>query len=160
MWSFPFTHLVLARDRLIHFKILHRIYYTPAKLSSIYSQFSEECWRCSHSPATFGHVFWYCSVVQDFWKEVLHCITEVTSLTLTMMVRICLLGLVEGLASTRAQCTLLSLLLFYTRKALILYWKKPVMPSLAYWKGLVNKMVPFCKTTYMSRGCPIKFEKI
>lgn len=71
-----------------------------------------------------------------------------------MMVAVCLLWLVEDLAPTRAQRTLLSLLLFYARKALILYLKKKSMaPSLPYWKGLVNKMIPLYNATYLSRGC-------
>lgn len=60
------------------------------------------------------------------------------------------------LVPTRAQGTLLSLLLFYARRVLILYWKKPMTPSLSYWKGLMNKVIPFYKATYLSKGCPKK----
>lgn len=160
LWSVPFIHLVFARDHLIKIKFLHRIYYTPAKLSKIYMGVSAECWRCSQSPANFSHVFWHCQVVKEFRSDVGCCIMEITSIPVHLMVATCLLGLVEGLAPIRAQRTLLSLLLFYAHKALILCWKKPKMPSLSYWKGLVNSVISFYKATYLSRGCPKKFDKV
>lgn len=43
MWDHLFQHLVAVRDRLIHFKFLNRIYYTPARLESIYPSVPEEC---------------------------------------------------------------------------------------------------------------------
>lgn len=43
MWSVPFTHLVSVKDHLIQLKFLHRISYTPAKLSKIYPGVSAEC---------------------------------------------------------------------------------------------------------------------
>lgn len=149
MWSFPFSHLVLVRDQLIHLKLLHRIYYTPAKLSRIYPGASAECWHSSHSPTNFGQIFWHCPVVQEYWSAIVRCITEITSLAMPMTVANCLLGLVESLVPTRAQRTLFSLLLFYARKALILYWKKPMTTLLSYWKGLLNKVIPFYKATYL-----------
>lgn len=82
------------------------------------------------------------------------------SLPVAKMISVCLLGLVEEVAPLRAQRTLLSLTLFYARKAILLCWKKPEAPSLAYWKGIVNKVLPLYKGTYLSRGCPQKFEKV
>lgn len=75
-----------------------------------------------------------------------------------MTVTMCLPGLVEGLAPTRAQHTLLGLLLFYTRKAFFTGEKK--VTSLTYWKGLINKVALFYKATFLSRGCRKKFEKV
>lgn len=47
MWDHPFKHLLSARDRLIQFKFLHRIYHTPARLACIYPSATDKCWRCS-----------------------------------------------------------------------------------------------------------------
>ena len=57
MWDRPFKYLVAARDRLIQFKFLHRVYYTPARLASIYPSVPAECWRCTFAPADAHHVF-------------------------------------------------------------------------------------------------------
>lgn len=156
MWSFPFSYLVSERDQFIQFKCLHKIYYTPAKLVKMYPETSAECWVCSHSLADFSHIFWHCLVAQEFWIAVVRYFTGITSVPVFMTVSTCLLGL----APTRSQHTLLSLLLLYTHKVLILYWKKPITPSLSYWKELVKKVTPFYKATYLSRGCPNKFDKV
>lgn len=44
--EFSFTHLLSTRDRLIQFKIMHRVYFTPTRLHKIYPSISASCWRC------------------------------------------------------------------------------------------------------------------
>lgn len=66
MWDQPFKHLVSARDRLIHFKFLHRIDFTPARLAVIYPSVSSECWRYGFSPADAKHIFWECPQIKTF----------------------------------------------------------------------------------------------
>lgn len=56
--------------------------------------------------------------------------------------------------------TLLGLLLYYARKAILLKWKSPSAPTLDYWKHLVNTAIPLYKYTYESRVCPRKFSKV
>lgn len=66
MWDRTFGILVSTRDRLIQFKLLHRIYYTLAKLAGIYGTGTGECWRCACSPADFDHIFWHCQEIRKF----------------------------------------------------------------------------------------------
>lgn len=73
---------------------------------------------------------------------------------------VCLLRSVEELVPRRAQKTFLSITLFFAQKAIVLYWKKPEALSLAFWKGMVNKSLPFYKATYATRGCQCKFDKV
>lgn len=35
MWNHSFGALLLAQDRLIQFKLLHRVYYTPARMAQL-----------------------------------------------------------------------------------------------------------------------------
>ena len=160
MWTHPFQHLVAARDRLIHFKFLHRIYYTPARLATIYPSVPAGCWRCTFAPAAAEHVFWSCPRIKPFWSEVTSCISAVLLTPVPMTITVCLLGLVEGVVPSRAHRTLLNILLFYGRKAILLKWRKPEAPELRFWKGLVNSMMPYYKATYLSRGCGKKFDKV
>lgn len=74
MWDQPFQHLVSARDILIHFKFLHKIYYTPARLAATYPSVLAYCWRRSFSPAADDHVFWRWPQIQKFWTEITSCI--------------------------------------------------------------------------------------
>ena len=66
----------------------------------------------------------------------------------------------EEVVPSRAHRTLLSILLFYGKKAILLKWRSSGAPEVAFWKGLVNAMLPYYKATYLSRGCVGKFEKV
>lgn len=67
MRDHPFGALVSAHDRYIQFKILHRVYYTPARIASIYGSGDAACWRCTTTPADFDHIFWHCQQTWEFW---------------------------------------------------------------------------------------------
>lgn len=144
----------------MQFKFLHRSNYTPSRLARMYPNSSAEWWCCVFPPDNAEHNFLKCQRIQDFWVKVTTCITEVTTVPIPMLVRVCLLGLVEDVVPSRALRTLLSILLFYTRKAIFLHWKKPKAPTLPFWKGLVNSMLPSYRATYVSRGCMKKIYKV
>ncbi|KAJ1193168.1 hypothetical protein NDU88_002473 [Pleurodeles waltl] len=58
------------RLRLLHFKFLHRIYYTPRKLHSMGLVADPRCVRCSAPDAGFFHLAWECEEVYKYWEEV------------------------------------------------------------------------------------------
>lgn len=56
--------------------------------------------------------------------------------------------------------TVLTLLLYYARKLIVLSWKKPTTPDAPAWKALINKALSFYKAMYVNRGIPNTFEKV
>lgn len=152
VWDAPFTRLISAHDQLIHYKFLHRVYLTPAKIAQIFNSVTSACWQCSASGANFMHIFWDCPGIQNYWGAVFLCVQEVTIISLNPSVKYCLLGLVDDLAPTTAIRTLLTLLFFHARKHLVLSWTSTTPPSVESWKASVNKTVPFYKATYLNRG--------
>lgn len=160
VWDINFTRWVSARDQLIQFKFLHRIYLTPARLARLFPTRSPGCWWCSSLTADFMHIFWNCSNIQAFWKGVTECIAEVTAIPIQLTIEVCLLRLVDNLAPKRVTRTLLTILIYYARKMIVLSWKKPNPPSVSAWKGVVNRAAPLYKATYISRGMPQKFDKV
>lgn len=127
VWEAPFRCLVSTRDCLIHYTFLHRIYLTPTRLARIYRGQLSLCWRCSAPFANFLHIFGECPYIKLYWQEIVICIQSVTSILISLLVELCL---VELLATTRAIHTLLTHLLFYARKLIILSWKKSAAPTL------------------------------
>lgn len=51
--EYPFVHLVSARDRHLHFKFLHRINFTPAKLANIQYTY-QSLWSAGSVPSCFS----------------------------------------------------------------------------------------------------------
>lgn len=74
---------------------------------------------------------------------------SLTIISVPQIVSVCLLGLVNHLVCTRAFRTLLSLLLFYARKAIVLVWKSDRSPSLDCWKTPINSVIPLYKIRYL-----------
>lgn len=84
MWETAFEYLVSARDRLIHYKFLHRVYLTPCRLVRMFVGQQSLCWRCSAPLANFMHIFWDCPKVKPYWQAVAGCIRLITSISIPM----------------------------------------------------------------------------
>lgn len=62
------THHLYAQD--IQCKILHRVYYTNAKLAKIYPSIIDSCNRCKQSPADLIHMLWECPKLFNTWTKI------------------------------------------------------------------------------------------
>lgn len=130
IWGFPFKILVSLQDKLIQFKTIHRMYYTPYKLHRISPLKSQNCWRCCNIPGDFIHIFWSCPNIVIFWTRVINAIAIVMSVVLEQEVGTYLLGLMgNNIATTIEKGTQISSLLFYARKVIVLNWKKQRLPQ-------------------------------
>lgn len=94
IWDFPFRQLVSLRDCLIQFTIVHQAHYTPHRVHKMVQNALPDCWRYSHPRGDYTKGFR--SRLQPLYSSLLF-------------------GLVEELAPTVAEWTLLGLLLLYAR---------------------------------------------
>lgn len=114
MWECSFSQLVSTKDRLIQFKIVC-IYFNPIHLHQMYPFVSASCWGCSSPSADFIHIFWQCHQIKIFRVDVIKFILSVTTIQVLLEVEVCLLGLVDPLAPSRAYITsLLCMQSYYT----------------------------------------------
>lgn len=107
---------------------------TPSPLHAIQSakmapNVPPDCWRCSHSRSDFTYIFRSCPAIVPYWEAVVRVVKQVSGNYFPPSLRVCLLGLVDQLAPTVAERTLLGLLLFYSRKTRNLTWKKSTPPA-------------------------------
>lgn len=65
------------RTRLIQFKLLHRIYWSPQRLYRANIIQAPECWRCLSRVGTLTHMIWNCPKIQNFWTGVYEFIKSV-----------------------------------------------------------------------------------
>lgn len=106
IWECSFLQLISARERLIQFKIIHRIYLAPVRFHMIYASVPD-CSRCAAASADFIHIFWRCPHIQTFWMAIASSIIAVTTVQVSLKVDVCQLGLVDPLAHHRVSTTLL-----------------------------------------------------
>ena len=70
------------RTRLIQFKIINRIYWTPSRLFRVGLTESPDCWRCQDRGGTLLHMLWGCPKIQDFWSAIHEKLERVTGLSI------------------------------------------------------------------------------
>lgn len=109
--------VISARDKIIQFNFMHRIYYTPACMNKMGRVDSPECHRCHTEEGDDFLMIWKCPQVTRFWKTILMFLEDrLAILNIYSPVR-CLLGDFgeEDLSSNEK--TLLNIVFFMLRKS-------------------------------------------
>lgn len=88
------TALISAscRFRIIHYKYLQQLYYTPAKKFRFRLSDNDCCERCRRPGADFLHLAWGCPRIQEFWEQVIAALGHMTGITLGADPLVALLG--------------------------------------------------------------------
>lgn len=69
-WQDIISDVGKAKNKLIHYKIVHRYYFTPNRLFRMCLTQDNKCWKCNKEGGTFHHVLWDCPMVMPLWKAV------------------------------------------------------------------------------------------
>lgn len=70
--------MTAAKDRFIQLKFIHRAYYTPHRMASIYPNLDPGCPRCNTEVGTFWHMVWTCSKIQTYWENIARNLSELS----------------------------------------------------------------------------------
>lgn len=151
--------VISSRDKFIQTKFLHRVNYTPQRLHRLFPQRDPFCSRWRMQTGTYFHIFWSCPKVARFWAAFFEVINECLQLSLVSP-ELDLLGIQEVDQRPRYTKLLLSYLLYYAKRVILLKWNSPFPPSMTLWETSINKALPRYKMTYLNRKCPIKFDGI
>lgn len=81
-----------ARGKFTQYKILHRKYHTPVRLHRMKLLKDNEFWKCKTRVVTFLHCMWECTLVAQFWVEVVDFLSGWSGLTIPLSPFMCLLG--------------------------------------------------------------------
>ena len=129
------------KTRLVQFKILHRVYWTPSKLYRVKLIQTPECWRCQNGEGTLIHMLWSCPKIQDFWSEIHKNITQIIGCDIPFSQRLYILGdpaLLEDLPSHNAEWVQTALML--GRKLIMSEWKAPSPPPVNLWHNQLGRL--------------------
>ena len=79
--------------QLIHYKLCHRMYYTPITRFRMKLIQSPICDKCQHNElGTYKHMIWECPPVQDFWNRVTRTLSEMLATPIPVDPVLLLLG--------------------------------------------------------------------
>ncbi len=124
---------ICARHALIQCKVLHRAYFTNAKLAKIFPNRSDTCNRCKQSPADHIHMFWSCPKLMDYWSDIFRTLSQALNTTIAPNPLTVLFGLLpDSVASSTVHCVIAFTALL-ARHAILLKLKHASPPSHEDW---------------------------
>ncbi len=143
--SFSFN----SRHRLMQFNITHRVYYTPERLHKISISYSECCTRCKTEVGTLLHMFWSCSELETYWRNIIQTIDKLFNVRLPFDPRFMLLGDESILQlHQRKNSHLVKMALIAAKKCVYIQWKSEFPPSRILWLRELSSYMPVEKIMF------------
>ena len=133
------------KTKFIHYKIIHKYYWTPVRLKRLGLIQSNECWKCKSSMGTFLHLMWDCPLVSPFWARVIGTMEEWLEQPLPSSPRLFLLGdktvLTAGLSKAQLGLALAGSL--NAAKVILRKWKITSAPCYKDWIELMTSTASY-----------------
>lgn len=143
--------MIAAKDIFIQFKFLHRVYYTPQRLSRIYPQMEPTCPRCTREIGSFWHMVWSCCKLRPYWEAVAMSLSDLFGTNVPLDPLVMLLGHLEEVEGDRYTKLCITFCLFCAIREILLRWKSVEPPTPASWRQSINAVLSLYRLTYESR---------
>uniref|UniRef100_H3A336 Reverse transcriptase zinc-binding domain-containing protein n=1 Tax=Latimeria chalumnae TaxID=7897 RepID=H3A336_LATCH len=152
-----------AKLRLMQFKIINKIYWTPAKMHIVKLRSTKTCWNCDREDGDLIHMFWNCNQVKVFWKKVLKFCSKVLDREVPVDESLCLLHKnpwdIES--DTHKDNFLWLILAIATAKRVICrHWKDKSGPNFTEWQKTLVEVAEYERTIYKLRDKLSTYEEI
>lgn len=148
----------LARDirtRLVQFKIINRMYWTPTKLFKAKLSANPTCWKCTED-GTLIHMLWGCPKVQQFWTAVHECIEKIVGEDVPFCIRLFVLGdpsiVKDCLPAVYAEWVQTAIML--GRKLIMQQWKSAHVPSITDWYSSLATVAAYEEVSFQQLNRP------
>ena len=163
-WSLLLTDaqkgFINARYKICNFKIIHRFYYTPEKISRFKGNTSPHCTRCKTEIGNFLHMTWTCPKLEQWWEAIEHTLKKVLNMELSLSPLIVLLGDYSNLQFNSVNSAdFFGLAMTAAKKCVLSKWIAEDPSNYSHWVNELNYCMPLEKITYNVRGNPQRFLK-
>uniref|UniRef100_H3AGS3 Reverse transcriptase zinc-binding domain-containing protein n=1 Tax=Latimeria chalumnae TaxID=7897 RepID=H3AGS3_LATCH len=132
--SSPLKSGTEVRSRLVQFRLINQLYWSPSKLAASGLRESTLCWRCGKEVGSLLHMIWVCEAIHPYWEDVLSHIREVSGVALQTNPLACILGV--GLRqpnTSKLTARFVELALISAKRLLVKHWRQDVAPALKKW---------------------------
>ncbi len=150
-----------VRLQLAQFKVMHRLHYTKAKLNRLYPSISPLCDRCKSADGTYGHIFWSCPEVSEFWKGVFRLYSHTFENEINVDADLAIFGCSDQ-ALTWPQNQQLSLVfgMVLAKRMILMEWKSTLPPSFFKWLAEMVSALKLERLRFSRAGRLKMFDKI
>lgn len=150
-----------TKFKMIQYNWIMRTYLTPAKLSKFYPNTPDVCVKCQTHEGNLFHCVWKCEVLQVFWKGVLRLLSNITSTTIPVCPKLCILGLYpEDISLSRHEIKMVDLCLIHAKRLIAMHWKSMSCPSINMWLRELSNSLALERITYCIKNKLKMFYKI
>ena len=129
------------RYKLLHYKFLHRIYFTPVRQARTDPSRPHQCLKCRAEHAGFIHLAWTCPPVASYSIEVMNVLSKMLNIEIHPRVELALMGYVKDFLPPHRKFLALTRLL--AKRRVTIHWGKG--PSLKTMQWLQD--MAYCKET-------------
>ena len=137
------------RTRLIQFKIINRVYWTPARLFRLGLVDGPECWKCQERDGTLVHMLWGCSKIQDFWSSIHGRLERITGLKIQFSPRLFILGDPSVLKKVSPHLAeWIQTAIMSGRRLIVKDWKASHAPTLSLWDSSLGQIAAYERLSY------------
>ncbi len=154
------TSSICARHGLIQCKILHRVYYTNARLAKIYPSVSDACNRCKQSPANLIHMLWECPKLFEYWTKILKTLKDAFNIDIDTDPLLAIFGLTVDVNISVTVQKALAFTTLLARRLILLKWKHVSPPSFDTWLKEVFTCIKLEKIRLTLTGSLKTFDKV
>uniref|UniRef100_A0A3B3HQU1 Reverse transcriptase domain-containing protein n=1 Tax=Oryzias latipes TaxID=8090 RepID=A0A3B3HQU1_ORYLA len=156
-----YSSSICLRQRVIQFKVVHRLHWSKVKLAKIKPDLNANCDRCDRVPGTLSHMFWFCPTLRAFWHNIFQLLSDALGTHMAPEASIAIFGVSEF--SLRLPSKSKSVIAFTTllaRRLILLHWKNKQPPT--FRKYLVDLMCHLTveKIRYSMKGCTAGFFNV
>lgn len=135
MWHYSCTNTrritLHGRHRLINFKYINRVYYTPERLHRYGMREDSACDRCHFPVADLMHLAWTCPGIANFWDKVFRELSSIIDCELLPAPAAALLGYTKPMP--KATRKLIDMGLLMAKRRVAICWMRGPLPTLKQW---------------------------
>ena len=155
-----FSSSICLRHVVIQFKVVHRLHWSKTRLSQIKQSFDPTCDRCKQEPASLLHMFWTCSKLQNYWKNIFDVLAKACGVILKPCAFIAIFGVNVDGRLTKDQTSLIAFSTIMARRRILLNWKNAQPPAYGHWVRDVMYHIQLEKIRCTLKGSVQKFYDV
>ncbi|XP_064410453.1 uncharacterized protein LOC135355063 [Latimeria chalumnae] len=136
-----------AHLKLMQYKIVNNLYWTPSRMYTLKLRQTPTCWRCQEETGDIAHMIFSCNKLNRFWNEIIANINSITGCTFSKDPWFCILHKKPQEPTIPGKTFKLGVAAVATAKKIILrHWKRDSLPTVQEWQTAMGELATFENT--------------
>nr|XP_014351295.1 PREDICTED: uncharacterized protein LOC106705811 [Latimeria chalumnae] len=133
-----------AHLKLMQYKIVNNLYWTPSRMYTLKLKQTPTCWRCQEEIGDIAHMIYFCNKLNRFWDGIIANINSVTGCTFLKEPWFCILHKKTQEPRVPTRDFKWGVIAVATAKKIILrHWKRDSLPTVEEWQLAMGDLAAF-----------------